>query len=221
MIFTSELLSGVPGIRHGFGTLSEPFPTELKPQWDARRPFWQQVHKTDLAIVREGGQQCGEVDALITREAGTPIAVVTADCVPILIAASDGSVVAAVHSGWRGTEARILTRVLATLKAEAPRAQWFAAIGPSIGSCCYEVSPEIADRFSGAFAAAGEGIAVPRTRHLDLQAVNAYLLREAGVHEIDTIRACTRCLERDGAPVLHSYRREGGGTRQYSAITRA
>lgn len=220
MIYTSERLAKIQGISHGFGTLSEPFPSILKSQWDITRPAWQQVHKADLAQVTAPNQKCGEVDALATDVLNLPIAVVSADCVPILIAANDGSAVAAVHSGWRGTEARILLRTMEHLHSRYPQRQWSAAIGPAIGACCYEVSEEIASRFEHSFADAGVGVAVPRHRHLDLQAINAHLLRQAGLTEIDTVRACTQCLMKEGRPVLHSYRREGGGTRQYSAISR-
>ncbi len=150
---------------------------------------------------------------------GVPIGIVTADCVPILMARRSGGAVAAIHAGWRGTRARILNVLWERLKqdGENPR-DWCAAIGPAIGPCCYEVSEDLAQAFSSEFSWVGKNIAVPRERILDLPAINAAELREIGLEQVDLIRACTRCSGNPAHPDFHSYRREGGGTRQYSLI---
>lgn len=218
MHLKSKLLSQVPGIHHGFGGRNENVPAHLAIEWNAKRAAWKQVHGAAFAEVRESGQACGEVDALWTRKPGLPIAVVTADCVPVLLARRDGGAVAAVHAGWRGTRARILRRLFEGLAAagEAP-GDWVAAIGPAIGPCCYEVSEDLARDFAAQFAEVGG--AVPRRRHLDLPAINRAELRSIGLFDVEVIRACTRCsMDGDGKPLFHSYRREGGGTRQYSVI---
>jgi copper oxidase (laccase) domain-containing protein len=119
--------------------------------------------------------------------AGLPIAVTSADCVPVLAARRDGRAVAALHAGWRGTLAGAAGSSCARSPArgEDP-AQWIAAIGPAIGPCCYEVSEELAAEFGS-----------PQTRMLDLPALNAAQLRAAGIGEVELLRACTRCsLER-------------------------
>jgi YfiH family protein len=210
----SSLLEKVPGLAHGFGTKDEPIPNQTLPAWNALKPSWKQVHKADVAHITYAHQNCGEVDALWTRELGLPIAVVTADCVPILLARKDGKAVAAVHAGWRGTHAHILSALWEKLRAqgESP-SEWVAAVGPAIGPCCYEVSEEIAQDFKQEFASLGENLAVPRHRILDLPTINAKELERIGVAEVDLLRYCTRCNE-----AFHSYRREGGGTRQYSMV---
>lgn len=219
MHLQSALLSRVPGVLHGFGSLDEEVPALLSELWQKQRPAWKQVHGTAGAEVRAPGEACGEVDALWTARARQPIAVVSADCVPILLAHRSGRKVAAVHAGWRGTRARILSELFASLMAQGDSpGEWVAATGPAIGPCCYEVSEELALDFAREFAAAGEGVAVPRFRHLDLPAINAFELRQLGLAEVEILRACTCCSVGPGGPLFHSYRREGGGTRQYSMI---
>lgn len=226
---SSPALATLEGIRHGFGTRLEPVPAPFLGHWDARRPRWQQVHKTACARVRAPAQACGEADALHTDVPRIPVSIMTADCVPILLArpAQSGrpARVAAAHAGWRGTQARLLRALWAELEAldESPP-EWTAAVGPAIGPCCYEVSPEIAAAFERDFAWVGPATAVPRPRYLDLPEINAAELRAIGIGQVDLLRACTRCRtvdgpsDRDGEPLFHSYRREGGGTRQYSVI---
>lgn len=221
----SELLDSIPGIRHDFGTRLEPMAAFAAETWENKRPWWKQVHKADSAEVTHSGQQCGEVDALYTSGRNIPIAVMTADCVPILLCRRDGAMAAAVHSGWRGTQARILEALWARLGARGEKpAEWIAAIGPSIGPCCYEVSEEIANAFRRDFP----DVAVPRHRHLDLTAANRSILEKLEIPEIDTVGSCTYCTGEGGRsagdktpperPLFFSYRREGGGTRQWSVI---
>lgn len=210
----SKILAGIPGIIHGFGNRAEPIPTAFVsgwPSWNDSKPVWKQVHGANSFEVQAPGENAGEVDALYTRRPGLPIAVVTADCVPVLMARNDGGCVAAIHAGWRGTRARILRKLWERLRREGEDpSQWSAAIGPAIGPCCYEVSEELAEDFTTEFAA----FAVPRYRHLDLPAINAAELRELGVSHVDLIRTCTRC-----SPLYFSYRRDGSGTRQWSIIS--
>lgn len=230
MAVVSALLSAVKGIRHGFGDRREPVPESLRELWESARPQWKQVHGIACAEVTRASQPCGEIDSLWTRASGVPIAIVTADCVPILLARRDGGAVAAIHAGWRGTRARILRALWNELAARGERpADWVAAIGPAIGPCCYEVSEELAADFEKEFAGMDGGPAVPRHRMLDLPAINRSELLAIGLREVDLIRACTRCSilasgtisGGDAEPAYHSYRREGGGTRQYSMILRS
>jgi YfiH family protein len=218
----SELLLSVPGIVHGFGTLNEPFPSAVSDRlqslggWEKLKPQWKQVHGSQFAEVESPGHVSGDVDALVTEKPLTPIAVVTADCVPVLLAERSGRRVAAIHAGWRGTLDRICEKI-----PHFTGSRWTAAVGPAIGSCCYEVSQELALQFEEKFADLGPGVAVPKPRYLDLPGINAGVLRRQGV-KVEMIRACTKCgKDQDGKPRFHSYRREGGGTRQFSAILRA
>ena len=231
MHLTSGLLSTVPGIDHGFGMIGEEIPARYQSTWKDLRARWKQVHGNSFSEITAVGQECGEVDAVYSRLPGIPIAIMTADCVPILMSRRDGTAAAAIHAGWRGTRSGIIEKLWQHFRSEGERpADWVAAVGPAIGPCCYEVSEELAQDFSDHFAALGgdEGpkLAVPRSRHLDLPAIHAEGLRRLGLSEVELLRACTKCLrsgtlEPDGAErfLLHSYRREGGGTRQFSVIS--
>lgn len=115
-----------------------------------------QVHGRDVVVVRNGRPSVPdrpEADVLVSNATDTAIAVRAADCVPLLLADRVTGAVAAVHAGWRGTAARAAVAAVEALAREfgTRPADLIAAIGPSIGSCCYEVGTELVD----AFAAAG------------------------------------------------------------------
>ncbi|MGE0615664.1 MAG: peptidoglycan editing factor PgeF [Bacteriovoracia bacterium] len=223
--FTGQELAKVPGIRHGFGSALAPIADPFLKDWPETSPRWKQVHGDRCVEVRARQQVCGETDALCTAQTGLPVGVVTADCVPILLAHADGGHVAAIHAGWRGTIARIVRHTWDSFPKDWPRRDWVAAIGPAIGPCCYEVSEELAARFASDFSNLHPAEILPRRRHLDLQAVNRQELTALGIQKIDVLRLCTRCQETTAAgenpvkkPLFHSFRRDGAGTRQWSII---
>jgi YfiH family protein len=160
-----------------------------------------QVHSASVVEAAPG--LCGEADALVTRQPGLALAVATADCVPVLLGA-DGAV-AAVHAGWRGIVAGVVAAAVERLAVDPRRLT--AWIGPAIGTCCYEVGPEVATLVAGA---SREIVATgPAGRpHLDLVAAVAAQLDATGVDEVRTVRACTRCH----GDRLWSYRRDGPST---------
>jgi polyphenol oxidase len=215
----SPLLSSVPRLVHGFGSLPEPFPAELRPLWERAQPRWRQVHGKAIAEVQAAGQQCGEVDALFTFKRDVPVGVVTADCVPLLLARADGGACAAAHAGWKGTRAGIARALCDELQASGEDlSRWVAAIGPSIGPCCFEVAESLAEEFAREFPEVPRDQLIPRFRHLDLPALNEAQLRACGVARVEILRHCTRCSkDAAGAPLFHSFRREGGKTRQWAA----
>ena len=221
--FRSEILNGIPGIAHGFGGWGAPIPKQLISLWNAQKPQWKQNHGTHLAQVLFPGQACGEVDALWTARDQGWVGVVTADCLPILMAARDGSAVAAIHSGWRGTLARIVEKTWLNLRESGhdPK-NWVAAIGPCIQSCCFEVGEDLQERFVHEFCpAVPSKLLNPRFRHLDLSALTRVLLENLEIHTVEVLPQCTRCsTDSRRQPLFHSYRREGGGTRQLSVIGR-
>jgi YfiH family protein len=137
-----------------------------------------------------------EADALVASREGLLVGVRTADCVPILLVAPAYGWAAAVHAGWRGTINDIAgAAVEAAEAAGVPAASLLAALGPSIGPCCYEVSLELGERF----AAAGLSSPPPAAGrpHLDLRAVNRLLLERRGVPAEGIVQwgPCTRCAQ--------------------------
>jgi len=184
-------------------------------------------------------------DAMVTRRPGLLVAVQTADCVPILLVDTARRVVAAVHAGWRGTLARVAAKTLGRMRLEFGTRpdDVAAALGPSIGRCCYAVGPEVAQAFSAQFAGAAEWFDGPFARlsegeepnplpwlnmmppghqpepervNLDLRAANRWQLMEAGVspRRIAVSTLCTACR----TDLLFSYRREGAGTGRLMAV---
>jgi len=115
-----------------------------------------QVHGRNAVVVRDGTPVPAnrpEADAFVSNSATVGVAVRVADCVPLLIADRRNTAVAAVHAGWRGTAARVAVAAVDAMSREfgSRPADLIAAIGPSIGACCYDVGTELVD----AFAAAG------------------------------------------------------------------
>lgn len=143
-----------------------------------------------------------EADGVITREKDLPIAVRTADCLPVFLYDPVQEAIGLVHAGWRGTRERILEKVLAKMVAEwGTRAEdVLAAFGPAIGPCCYEVGEEFQDYFSG------DAVRRDGRIFLDLPKANRRQLTAAGVRpgNIKECGICTSCRDE-----WFSYRREG------------
>jgi polyphenol oxidase len=158
-----------------------------------------QIHSAVALPAQEG--VCGEGDALYSAEAGLALCVVTADCVPVLVAGPEG--LAAIHAGWRGIVGGVIPAALDKMTGDpAERTAW---IGPAIGPCCYEVGPDVAAQV---IAAGGPEVAHPGPNgkpHLDLQAAVRHQLEAAGVRQVFVLPVCTRCDKEK----LWSYRREG------------
>ncbi|MCC7441647.1 MAG: peptidoglycan editing factor PgeF [Bdellovibrionales bacterium] len=217
----SRLLSEVPGLIHGFGTRAEPVPRGSAPLWEPKRPRWRQVHGAEVAEAIAPGQDLGDCDGIFTLARQLPVAVQTADCVPLLFAREDGGAVAAVHAGWKGTYAGIVGAMWKALRPHgAEPGHWKVAIGPSIRGCCYEVSPELAVQFRERFTRKGAASFLTNERFLDLQQVNALQLRELGFSQVETIELCTRCSREgsgsEGPPAFFSHRYKPGEGRQWA-----
>lgn len=174
-----------------------------------------QVHGARVLRADAGTAPVEEADAVLTTSPGVAACVSVADCVPVLLADPATGAVAAVHAGWRGTIARIAAAAVDALAREAGAApgRLLAAIGPSIGPCCYEVSPDLAARFRAEIGPVATGGAPPR---LDLWEANRTVLVAAGVRpdRIEVLGRCTSC-ERE---VFFSHRRDAGRTGRQMAF---
>jgi YfiH family protein len=147
-----------------------------------------------------------EADAVLTSRPGLAAAVITADCLPIVIASP--SAVAAVHAGWRGLAGGLLARAVDALRDHGGGVL-NAAIGPGAGVCCYEVDEDLHRRFNA------HGQDFRRGANLDLKAIARVQLMEAGVARIHDAAICTIC----GDPGLtFSHRREGPDTGRQAGI---
>jgi YfiH family protein len=112
------------------------------------------VERGNLPLLMEDGKALLRGDALFTGDADILLGILTADCVPVLIADTRTHAVAAFHAGWRGTLARIVERGVGTLRREfgsTPK-DLIAAVGPAIGPCCFAVGDEVRQEFESQFA---------------------------------------------------------------------
>jgi YfiH family protein len=137
-------------------------------------------------------------DGLWTDEPGLPLLALTADCLPIALARGngDGPALAVLHAGWRGLLDGIVDAGVAALGGRSVA----AAIGPSIGPCCYEVREDVAAPFRARF-----GPAVVRDGRVDLWSAAEQALREAGCVSVERLDLCTSCRP----DLFFSYRRDG------------
>ena len=167
---------------HGFGLRDSDLPAGVRTV--------KQIHSS---IVLDADTPAPEGDALISDRAGILVGVKTADCVPILLVDSSIQVVAAIHAGWRGSAENIVAAAVSelTVRWKTRPGDLRAAIGPSIGVCCYEVGPEVAHRFETWNSRMRQARSPV---HLDLPAINEAQLRAAGVTDIWKSGECTFCL---------------------------
>ena len=210
-MFFSPLLSAVPRVQHGFGSESARLLQAFEPHW-ARRAIQRERHGTTIGLVHEAGQQCGEADGMLTDRPGVPLAIMTADCLPLLLARSDGRQVAALHVGWRGALADMVGQFSRLLQARGDHpAAWTVALGPAAAACCYQVGADVLRQFAARYPApAPAALLMPRPGYLDLPALVRWQLARDGYGQVDQVAACTICSGADSAagPTFHSYRRD-------------
>lgn len=176
-----------------------------------------QVHGRDVRVVDSSATApgedlvLGEGDAVLSDRRGVLLAVLTADCVPLVLVDEVSGWMAAVHAGWRGTAARIVDAVLdAFVDRGVPVGRVTASFGPSIGRDSYEVGPEVVEALVASGDSAGAAVSPGRgdRSYVDVAAFNEAALRRRGVR---TIHVSTDDTYAD--PVrFPSYRRDGART---------
>lgn len=170
--------------------------------------YLNQVHSDRFHVVDNDNYKeilNSEGDALITATPGITIGVFTADCVPILVQDVENKIVSAIHAGWKGTFLNIAGKVLAYIiecMGSKPE-NIYAAIGPSIGPCCFEVKEEVAEKFTYKSFRNDKWF-------VNLWKENYEHIKECGIpmENIDAGSLCTKCNEE----LFFSYRRDNGVT---------
>ncbi len=171
-----EVMSRWTGLQNELATLAR------------RTVIGRQVHGSSIITHRggwEGLLRTGEADGHVAAERGIALTVSVADCVPIFIAHQSG-VVGILHSGWRGTVARIIDGGLGAFgRLGIPPDELRIHLGPAICGRCYEVSAEVRAELTGQ--------PVNRPGNVDIRSLIAEHAREAGVSDLSVSAECTRC----------------------------
>jgi purine-nucleoside/S-methyl-5'-thioadenosine phosphorylase / adenosine deaminase len=208
-IYRASVLEQFPWVEHGFGTRDSG-------DWTSGATTVKQIH-SDIVLKADVSRGClGQGDALVTDQPGTLLAIRTADCIPILLADEHKKVVAAIHAGWRGTASGIVRRAVEALHRHfgtRPDDIW-AAIGPGIGGCCYEVGPEVVEQLRPLFAERTDWDAPPVRVNLPEANRRHLIMAGVSVDRIVTADACTFCRPDD----FYSWRRDQTTGRMVSAI---
>jgi polyphenol oxidase len=163
-----------------------------------------QVHAAQVNRA-EAGERGKPGDGLWTDEPGVPMLKVTADCLPIVLARTNGSPgLALLHAGRLGLLEGIVEAGVAALGGRLA-----AVVGPGIGPCCYEIGDEIADEYRARF-----GAKALNGRNLDLWTLSERVLRDAGVESVERLDLCTACDPEQ----FFSHRRDAGVTGRQGVI---
>ena len=181
-----------------FGLASDEPVRDVMARWDRLRhdlarlgprlATARQVHGDRVishAVGWEGWLRTGDADGHLALDRGTAMAVSIADCVPVFLAHASGAA-AVLHSGWRGTAARIIERAIDLFESRGiPSVELVMHLGPAICGKCYEVSPDVFERLTGR--------TVARATTVDLRALISDHARLRGVRRISVTESCTRC----------------------------
>ena len=170
-------------VRRNRAALVEHFALPAPPRW------LRQVHGRAVAI--EPGDDEPEADAAVTRTPGVVLAILTADCLPVVLAARDGSEVAVAHAGWRGLAGGVLEATLAAMTTSP--GDVIAWLGPAAGPDAYEIGREVVDAFVAGQPQAESAFVATRPGHwrVDLYALARQRLLAAGVGEVRGGGLCT------------------------------
>ena len=180
-----------------------------------RISWLRQVHGTHS--VKAADDQVPTADAQWTTDAGRALAVLTADCLPVVLMARDAGCIGIAHAGWRGLAAGVLESLIVSMPvAPTTLTAW---LGPAISQSAYEVGPAVKDAFQQVLGDQSGGCFVSSTMQeghwmADLYALAQLHLRRAGVSEI---RGGDRCTHRE-ADHFFSYRRDGDLTGRMATL---
>lgn len=173
--------------------------------------YLKQIHSDNIYTynLEDKNLKDKEGDAIITMESGVIIGVFTADCVPIILIDHNKKVIAAIHSGWKGTFKSIAKKTVEKMMIDfnVDQENIKAYIGPHIRQCCYEVSEELKKEFINRFNIPKGDLFNERKLNLELCIENDLI--DCGVHSenIFSIPLCTHC---ESNVKLHSYRKSNG-----------
>jgi YfiH family protein len=180
-------------------------------------PRWlHQVHATTVKIFDAAAapdEEPPNADAAIARTPGTVLAVLSADCLPLLVCADDGGEIAAIHAGWRGLASGVIERCIEAL--QTPRERLLVWLGPAIGPRSYEVGSELRDIFVARDPADAQAFVASRPGHW---LCDLYTLARRRLTALGVARVYGGGLDTFADSRFYSYRREGTTGRIASLI---
>lgn len=156
-------------------------------------------------------------DILLSSVTDCALAVRTADCLPILLADPQAGIIAAVHSGWRGTAQGVATAAVQAMCRQGAKAERIlASLGPCIGPCCFTLDEKAAATLAACCPDARNHVSWQPAAHADLAGINMLQLGQAGIaaDHIEHLQACTCCQPQD----YYSYRRDGAASGRHLAV---
>jgi YfiH family protein len=166
-----------------------------------------QLHGSVSGQSEVGGREPAEADAHATADPALAPLVLAADCLPVAIAGQGA--VAMIHAGWRGLAAGVIASGVAAVRQLGARGPLQGAIGPGAGPCCYQVGEEVIAAFDA------DARHVHPGRRLDLKAIAAERLRQAGIEVVHDLGLCTICSP---PSLFFSHRRDHGVTGRQGGV---
>lgn len=167
-----------------------------------RLVFMDQCHGADVAVVTEKPEGPLVVDGIVTAESGLALAVLVADCTPVLLSDAAGGVIGAVHAGRPGMTKGVVSQAISAMRDLGAR-EISAAVGPSVCGRCYEVPLAMREEAAGS-APESRTVSWTGTPAIDVAAGVVAQLRAEGIEDVTWVPGCAREDER-----LYSYRRDG------------
>jgi polyphenol oxidase len=177
-----------------------------------REPEWlEQVHSNHCIIVEEETNR--RADAAITRSQAHILAIMTADCLPIMLCNYQGTEIAAIHSGWRGLMNGIIENTLHKMRSSPT--QLLAWVGPAICQSCFEVGDEVFDAYQSRYSFAARAFRRKKEKWLaNLPQLAGLVLKSSGISAVYQSKICTFEQKSD----FFSYRRDGRTGRMATLI---
>jgi polyphenol oxidase len=181
-------------------------------QWLPAAPVWvTQVHGTCVMDTGKVNLEAvTEADALVSARPGQVLGILTADCMPVVLANDAGTVLGLAHAGWRGLANGVLSATVQAMASQTePLGTWRAWIGPCIGPTAFQVGDEVRQVFLDkhpALAHYFKSDVAPHKWLCDMPAIARYLLLD---HGADSVAWCGLCTASDEADRFFSYRRDG------------
>lgn len=180
-----------------------------------------EVFDADQAVLQGQATEAPVADGAVTLQANRVLAIMTADCLPVVLASTDGRALGVAHAGWRGLAAGVLENTLSALRQRLPgNTAWRAWIGPAISQSCFEVGADVYEAFADADPGSATFFAPKESGRkwlADLPALARRRLTKEGVGTIELSGQCTF----NQADMFYSYRRDATTGRMVTLAWRA